>query len=319
MTRNKKWIIAAVVILVIGILICGATFVASGFDFGILGSAKYETNTYDVNEEFQDISIHTDVDKIVFEKSEDSRCRVVCNETEDIKHDVQVKDETLSISVQDNREWYEFFSIGIREPGVTVYLPAAQYNRLTVDSGTGNVTIPEDFSFEDIEITLSTGDVTCSASAEKNISITSGTGDIRCFGIRAVQIYLEVTTGHINASSVNCDGIFDVHVSAGKAELTDIKCGDMRSIGSTGDLILKNVMASGELDVRRSTGDIRFEGCDAGSIYAKTSTGGVTGTLLSDKVFITDTGTGDVDVPKTVQGGKCEITTSTGDIRIQIR
>ena len=44
----------------------------------------------------------------------------------------------------------------------------------------------------------------------------------------------------------------------------------------------------------------------------------VGGTLLSDKVFITDTTTGDVDVPKTTTGGKCEITTTTGDIEIDI-
>ena len=38
-----------------------------------------------------------------------------------------------------------------------------------------------------------------------------------------------------------------------------------------------------------------------------------------DKVFITDTSTGNISVPKTITGGKCEITTSTGDIRISIK
>lgn len=71
-----------------------------------------------------------------------------------------------------------------------------------------------------------------------------------------------------------------ISVSTGKAKLTDIAC---RSVMST-----------------RSTGD-------------------VTGTLLSEKVFITETGTGSVNVPKTVTGGKCEIKTSTGDIQIEIR
>jgi hypothetical protein len=44
----------------------------------------------------------------------------------------------------------------------------------------------------------------------------------------------------------------------------------------------------------------------------------VCGTLLSSKVFIIKTDTGDVDVPKSTVGGRCEITTSTGDVEISI-
>jgi hypothetical protein len=40
--------------------------------------------------------------------------------------------------------------------------------------------------------------------------------------------------------------------------------------------------------------------------------------LLSEKVFITKSDTGRIDVPETVTGGKCKITTDTGSIRIYI-
>ena len=50
----------------------------------------------------------------------------------------------------------------------------------------------------------------------------------------------------------------------------------------------------------------------------KTDTGKVVGSLLSEKVFIAETSTGKVSVPKTTTGGKCEITTSTGDIKIEV-
>ena len=53
-------------------------------------------------------------------------------------------------------------------------------------------------------------------------------------------------------------------------------------------------------------------------MFVETDTGDVTGSLLSDKVFITKSDTGSIDVPKTVTGGKCEITTDTGDIKIEI-
>ncbi len=53
-------------------------------------------------------------------------------------------------------------------------------------------------------------------------------------------------------------------------------------------------------------------------LFIKTSTGDVEGSLLADKVFIVNTDTGEVDVPKTTSGGKCEIKTDTGDVEINI-
>ncbi len=63
---------------------------------------------------------------------------------------------------------------------------------------------------------------------------------------------------------------------------------------------------------------MEFNHCDAETIYVNTDTGSVTGTLLTDKVFIIETDTGSVDVPKSITGGRCEITTDTGNIRITI-
>ena len=82
---------------------------------------------------------------------------------------------------------------------------------------------------------------------------------------------------------------------------------------------MKNVVATGTISIKSDTGDVRFEGSDAIEISVKTDTGDVTGTLLSEKVFITETATGRVNVPKTTSGGKCEITTETGDINISIK
>ena len=63
---------------------------------------------------------------------------------------------------------------------------------------------------------------------------------------------------------------------------------------------------------------MEFNHCDAETIYVNTDTGSVTATLLTDKMFIIETDTGSVDVPKSITGGRCEITTDTGNIRITI-
>ena len=124
----------------------------------------------------------------------------------------------------------------------------------------------------------------------------------------------------VTVSGVTCDDDITVDVSTGKAKLSDITCGSVSSTGTTGDLSLSRVLAAGKLSVERSTGRVRLDGCDAVELYIKTTTGDVTGSLLTtDKVFITGTHTGRVNVPGTVTGGRCEIRTNTGDIDIEIR
>lgn len=78
------------------------------------------------------------------------------------------------------------------------------------------------------------------------------------------------------------------------------------------------MIAAEQLSIERSTGHVAFTGCDAGEIHVKTDTGNVAGSLLSEKVFLTESGVGLVDVPKTTSGGVCEIRTDTGNIQITL-
>ena len=77
---------------------------------------------------------------------------------------------------------------------------------------------------------------------------------------------------------------------------------------------MENIVASGEFSIVTDTGDVNFNNSDAQEIFVETDTGDVKGNLLTDKVFITRTDTGRVNTPKTTTGGRCEITTDTGDI-----
>ncbi|MBP5165941.1 MAG: DUF4097 family beta strand repeat protein, partial [Oscillospiraceae bacterium] len=119
-----------------------------------------------------------------------------------------------------------------------------------------------------------------------------------------------------DAASVGCGGAFTAHFGTGKARITDVSCESLVCGGSTGDIVLKNTVASDSFDINSGTGDVRFESCDAGRITVKTSTGSVTGTLRTEKVFIAKASAGKADVPDTSAGGRCEITTSTGNIHI---
>jgi DUF4097 and DUF4098 domain-containing protein YvlB len=118
--------------------------------------------------------------------------------------------------------------------------------------------------------------------------------------------------------STSVSGNVQLDVTTGDVWLDGVTCGSLASVGDTGDVLLKRVIVAGEMKVERSTGDVELDASDAATILIRTSTGDVEGTLASDKVFFYDTDTGEVELPKTTTGGKCEIKTDTGDIEIDI-
>lgn len=316
---TKIWLIIAASFVLIGCIIFGGVMTMLKWDFTKLSTDKYETNDYEITEKFKNISIVTDTADIVFLPSENSKTSVSCYEQRNAKHFVAVKDGVLVIEVVDTRKWYEHIGINFSTPKITVYIPQGEYGALFVKSSTGNVEIPKEFKFENIDISESTGNVTNYASASENIIIKTSTGNIRVENVSANTLDLSVSTGGVTVSNVTCEGDVKINVSTGKTNLTDIECRNVVSNGNTGAISLKNVNATENFLIERSTGDVKLDGCDATEISVETDTGDVRGSLLTDKIFIVQTDTGNVDVPKTVTGGKCEITTSTGDINISIK
>ncbi|MBP0990884.1 MAG: DUF4097 family beta strand repeat protein [Oscillospiraceae bacterium] len=314
----KKWLIAAAILLGVGLIIGFVSLVLLDYDFTKLNTINYETKTYELADDPTDIVINTSTDNIKFVHSEDGKCKVVCLYSEKMYNKIDEKDGTLTIEHVDERKWYENFGIFGKTGSLTVYLPSDKYGTLTIKTSTGNVTIPEGFEFENVFVQGSTCDVSCKSSVKDQIKIEQSTGDVELYGLSAEKIYITTSTGDIKAESVNVSGSFAAHVSTGKVVLTGLRCETLLSTGSTGDVYLTNTIASGKLSIERDTGDVCFNKSDAESIIVKTSTGNVTGSLLSEKIFFTKTSTGKISVPKTTSGGTCDITTSTGRITITI-
>ena len=315
----KVWIIIAVCLILIGLIIFGCIMAMLEWDFAKLSTVKYETNTYEIIEDFDNISISTDTAQVIFLPSEDSSAKVICYEEENSKHSVTVKDGKLIIEIVDTRKWFNFVGISVgNSPKLTVYLPKSEYASLTVNGSTGGVDIPNDFKLGTIDVSLSTGYVRCQASTAGLLKIRTSTGDINIEGVSAEMLDLSVSTGKVTLRKAACNGDIKIKVSTGNAVLTDVECKTLASSGSTGRITLTNVIASGRISIERDTGNVIFDRCDAAEIFVETDTGSVKGSLLSEKIFITQTDTGSVRVPSSTSGGRCEITTDTGDINIEI-
>ena len=316
---TKIWLVIAASLVLIGCIICWSVLAMLKWDFTKLSTSKYETNNHEINESYKNIVIVTNTADIAFVACKDSSTTVVCYEQNNAIHSVSVQGGILNVELVDTRKWYDRIGINIGTPKITIYIPQGEYGDLSISSNTGNVEIPKDFQFSSINVSVSTGDVMCYASAAGAVNIAASTGDIGVKNISAASLALSVSTGKVTASGVTCEGKVTVSASTGKAYLTDVTCKNLVSTGDTGHICLTNVIAAQNLSVKRSTGDVRLEGCDAADIAIQTDTGDVTGTILTDKVFVVSTDTGRKEVPNSTSGGRCEITTNTGDIKIEIQ
>lgn len=277
--KTRLWLSLATLLVFFGGVIFALAMTLNSWDFTRLSTEKYETNSYEITEDFYSISVDTATADIAFLPSPDGKCRVVCYENEKMKHSVSVTDGALTICVQNEKAWYDYIGISWESESVTVYLPKTTYDALLVRGATCDVSVAQDFSFASADIEVSTGDVSID-------------------GVRAGDITVESSTGKVSLKNIT-------------AENASLKT-------SSGDILLKNAVFADKLSVEVSTGDVTFERSDAGEIEVVAATGDVCGTLLSGKNFETETGTGSVSVPENSSGGRCSIKTSTGDIRIAV-
>lgn len=314
----KAWMIIGLALVLLGLALFALVMTENHWNFNALSTVSYETNLTPIREDFHNITVQSETARLHLLPAEDGLARVECYEETKAKHSVTVENGTLFVRLHNEKKWYEYVGVNFETPEITVYLPGAEYGHLIVTGRTGDVSIPKNFQFESIDVTVTTGDITCGASAAGHLNLKANTGDIFVTGSSAASLDLAVTTGRITARETVCQEDIVIRVGTGKTILTDLSCKNLSSDGNTGDITLTNVIASEKIEIERSTGDVTFDASDAAALDIETDTGKVTGTLLSDKIFLVETDTGRINIPQTTSGGRCKITTDTGDIRIKI-
>lgn len=317
MSKGKLWLLIAASCVVVGCLLFVVVMTVLKWDFLKLSTARYIKNVYEIDETFESISINADTADLTFAVSKDGKCRIESIEREEARNEVKVIRSTLTVK-HAGGPWYQQLGINFQTPKITVYLPKTEYTALEIKQSTGDVNIPSNFRFDQADITVSTGDVEVNANVAGKLTIETSTGDIELEELSAGELDLTVTTGHIEVSEVKVKGDVNIQVSTGKTELDDVTCENFTSGGSTGRITLEDVIVKEKLSITRTTGNVVFEGADAGGIFVQTDTGDVTGSFLTGKYYLVSTDTGKVDLPQNTQGEKCEIRTSTGNIKLRI-
>lgn len=310
---TKKWLTVVMAMIVLGTVLIAFSSCSSDSKVSFFIS-QYENKVYEVSNDFEDIVIEVDTADVYFLVSEVDKCHVVAYTQEKINYDVKVEDGALKISVSDDRAWYENIKIGLEESSLCIYLPKSEYKALTLNGSTCDVNLSQNFKFTSIDMDISTGDLNLSASSWGAVKLETTTGDIKLSNMSAESVSLTITTGDIELENVVCSGDVSFKGRTGECKLKNVSCNNLYDEGTTGDVEMENVIASGDITIVRSTGKVSLYACDATELYIETTTGDVKGVLLTPKIFIVRTTTGDIDVPETTTGGTCKIKTTTGDV-----
>lgn len=279
----KNMIIAAAVLM-----ICGAGFfvagaATAGFDFSKMNTAGASVSEeYTIKDSFSNIVIDVSTTDIEFAVSDSNDVKVVCDEKENVKHDVKVIDDTLKITLNDSRKWYEriFFS-GFSGTKVTICLPKdmAKLKGVLIETSTG------DLKMNDLAIA---GDLTIKGS-----------------------------TGDRVLNNISVDGKFTFETSTGDIKVDNLTAAAASFDGSTSDFIINRLSVAGDFTADTSTGDVKVTSSDAANVKINTSTGDVVCSFLTEKNVKASSSTGRISLPENItSGGSCRIDTSTGNITV---
>ena len=229
--------------------------VASAVLYSLSITVKLETNEYEIKETFENIKILTDTADINFVLSENLNTLIICEEHKNIKHSVNVKENTLLVEVNDNRKWYEH--IGISTSKITIYLPKNEYDELITESDTGNIRI-KSINANKLDLSTDTGNLKIVNIKCKNLFSTSDTGNILLENVIAEEKFkIETDSGNVKFKDSDASDIF-VKTDTGNVTGNLLTDKVIFAESETGDIDVPKVMADEKCEIITETGDIKI-------------------------------------------------------------
>ena len=234
----------SLLVIAVGFVLSLGALAAMKFDLSRLNTLDYHTVNRTVQDSFSTIRVDmTDCDVQPL-PSQDDTCRIEYTESQTRTYTANVKGDTLTVSQEDAGAWYNHVGIYLGPVELTIYLPQKQYELLYIDSLSGTVTVPENFSFENIQVYSTSGPVYLAAQVRSELCVDTISGEQQVTGIQSQAIRLQSTSG--NVVLTNCDApTIQIETISGNvsAALTSSKTFDIDTVngevqipqGSTGD------------------------------------------------------------------------------------
>ena len=280
-----------------------------------LNYARPAIETYSIESEFINIEINCPDCEIELlptktDKGRNVTATVVYRGNDETKHSVGVENGTLKIGHEKSGKG-GIVIYSDKDEEIAVYLPEKEYLTLSIQSNSGSIIVPEDFSFENVSLQTVSGQIQSSAEVGRTLLAQSASGSMRIEGTSTE--YLETYSKNGNVEILNVSG------NSAWAETT------------SGNIMLRQAVFSDELNIETTSGSVRFDDSDALIINVKTKSGNIKGTLLSKKVYQVSSESGSVSLPamsdneitggdgRDTYYGTCTIDTGSGTVDIKTK
>ena len=271
--KTKLWLKVAVSFTLIGCILFVGVMTSLRWDFSKLSTVKYKTNTYEISEDFENISLNTYTTDVVFKLSDDEKCKVECFEKLSEKHSVSVKENTLSIEVKDRK--FTFFELDFNSPKITVYLSKTEYNSLYIKETTGDIEIPKEFTFKNADISVSTGDINFNATLKEGAKIKTTTGNVSVKNSSIKSLDISVSTGNVALNNVLVHEKISIQTTTGNVKLESCDSLDIFIKTSTGNVV-GSLLSGKVFKTKTNTGSVKVpQNFDNGNCEIITSTGNI--------------------------------------------
>lgn len=300
---TKITLVIALCCLVLGIGLYAAAVALTGqfsYSADIFDTTDSIIETKLVLEDFRSILIEDVECDLRLLPAEDGNVTVVYTDNNLYHHDLRVTDETLIITVRDvSTFWDHIFMVSTGKQEVTVYLPFSGLDRVSLDTVSGDVEIPEGFAIRTLSAGSTSGDISLTCAVSEQLTAGTVSGNIRLNGISPETMTLSSTSGNVTLEASCPVELFVDTVS--------------------GEILLSEVTAEEFTDLSSTSGGIHLNDADSAALSASTVSGDITGTVPSVKHFRTDTTSGSVYVSESHSDAPVwELSTVSGNIHITV-
>lgn len=322
MSKTKKiLLIIAIICIVIGGIITILALAAVKFNIFKFNTVNFENKTCIINDDFENINVYEVSFDITFIKSDNNECKIIYPEGDQIKQTISVENNTLKVAYKDERKWYERIGFyWLDDDGIKIYLPKNEYEKLYISSVSGDICVPDNFTFSETDLESTSGEIEFYSITKNRLNAETVSGDLNIKNVNG-SLTAKSTSGEIYISNISTKTI-NIKTTSGDISLIDAKNTENIEINSTsGDISINDTVNTKDTLIQSTSGEVSLMNFDSEYLKIETVSGDVEGSLLSEKVFITDTTSGDVDVPigNSLAFGECVVSTTSGDISFKIK
>ena len=314
---------AAVIIAVVAAVAAIAVFIgvnAGQFRLHRPGRGGLEMKEYSLEDNITDIKVNLLSRDIIFkhiEPGEKSKAEWYEKDGQEVR--VEVNDGVLTVTEYNSETLTDALRLNNRNNLITVTLPNADFNLLNAVTKSGDVSVSAGTVFNDIEVKTSSGEISSEGNFLNSIKVDSSSGDIGFSNAQAGKLVLKTGSGDITLKNLeNETGEINISTASGDITAQDIDCNFLTVFTEAGECSLEKVLSEVDLNITTSSGEVDIDKSDSNFIKIKTGSGSVNAGFITDKVFTATSENGSVSVPESKAGGKCDITSTDGDINVRI-